>query len=165
MNRWVFATLVGVVSVMSSAAAAQTKPAAPAPAAKAAPATETPAPATPAKFAKIVKGDATVEILRGPSRKIGEEMVTVIKVRNTSAGAIAGFKVEEYWYDKKPKPEIVTGDTEIYKKPFNPGEIIEITMKSPLKPGMELYQSKYQFTHANGGPSGGIKPTAVKKFQ
>jgi hypothetical protein len=114
----------------------------------------------PPKFAKIVKGDVTVDVLRGNPKKVGNDMVTSIKVKNTSNGAIAGFKVEEYWYDKKPKPDVVTGDTQIYKKPINPGEIVEIIMKSPLKPGVELYQSKYQFTHANGK----VTPQAVKKF-
>jgi hypothetical protein len=159
MNRSVFATIACVVALVGSAAA-QAKPASQAPAAKAAPTTSTPAPATPAKFPKIIKGSATVDVYSAPSKKIGNEMVTVMKIRNTSGGAIAGFKVEEYWYDKKPKPENVTGDVEIYKKPIQPGEIVEITLKSPLKPGIELYQSKYQFTHANGA----IEPTRVKKM-
>jgi len=159
MNRSVFVTIACVVALVGSAGA-QAKQPAQAPATKAAPTTTTPASATPTKFAKIVKGKATVDVYSAPSRKIGDEMVTVMKVKNTSEGAIALFRVEEYWYDKKPKPEIVTGDTQIYKKPIQPGEVIEITLKSPLKPGIELLSSKYQFTHANGA----IEPTRVKKL-
>ena len=53
----------------------------------------------------------------------------------------------------------MTGDTQSYRKPFNPGEIIEITLKSPVKP--DLYQPQWAFSHANGN----IEVKAVKKFQ
>ena len=90
--------------------------------------------------------------------KVGQDIVTVIKVKNTSAGAISLLKVDEYWYDKKLN--VVTGDSQPYRKPFNPGEIIEVTLKSPIKPNVELYRSQYQYSHANGD----IKVKAVKKF-
>jgi hypothetical protein len=157
MNRSVFATLVCVVGLVGSGVA-QTKQPAQAAATKAAPTTGT--PAAPAKFVSPVKGAATIDVFAPPAHKIGNDMVTTMKIKNTSAGPIALLKVEVYWYDKKPKPEIVTGDTAVWKKPFQPGEIIEVTLKSPMKPGVELYASKYQFTHANGS----IKPTSVKKL-
>jgi len=159
MNRSVFATIACVVAVVGSAGA-QAKQASQTPAAKAAPTTSTPAPTAPAKFVSPIKGSATIDVYSPPAHKVGNDMVTVMKVRNTSKGPIALLKVEVYWYDKKPKPEIVTGDTQVYKKPFQPGEIIELTFKSPMKPGVELYASKYQFTHANGA----IQPTSVKKM-
>jgi hypothetical protein len=116
-------------------------------------------PPLPAKFVRPIKGTATVEFIQGPSKKIGNDIVTVMKVKNTSAGAISLFKIDEYWYDKKLN--VVTGDTQPYRKPFNPGEIIEITLRSPWKASMELYKSQYQFSHANGD----IKPKAVKKLE
>ncbi len=155
-------TVIFGLAVLSSPAlaqskAAQTKPAQ-APATKAAPAsTANTAPAAPAKFVKTMKGVATVDFIEGPSKKVGNEIVTVLKVKNTSPLAISLFKVDEYWYNKKQ--QVVTGDSVPYRKPFLAGEIIEITLKAPLKP--DLYQSQYQFSHAGGE----IKLTRVKKFE
>jgi len=145
------------VAIAAVQATSQSKAAAQTPATKAAPAT-TPAPAAPAKFVRPVKGRATVDYVQGAPKVIGNEIVTVMKVKNTSPGSIALFKIDEYWYDKGKPPKVVTGDTERWLKPFNPGEIIELTMKSPKKP--DLYMNQYQFSHANGD----IKPTKVKQL-
>ena len=83
-------------------------------------------------------------------------MATVIQIKNTSAGSISLFSIDEYWYDKSRK--VVSGDTCKIRKPFNPGQIETCTLKSPVKP--DLYQNQFQFSHANGE----IKPTRVKKF-
>jgi hypothetical protein len=115
------------------------------------------APAAPAKWVKPIKGTATVDVIQGTPKRVGNEMVTVLRIRNSSPGAINLLRVDEYWYNKQPAE--VSGDTQSYRKPFNPGEIIEITMKSPIKP--DLYRSTYNFSHANGA----VKATAVKKFQ
>jgi hypothetical protein len=128
-----------------------------APATKAAPAARTPAPAQPARFTKMLKGTATLEIIQGIPKKVGPDMVTVLKIRNMSDAAVSLLKVDEYWYDHKM--QVVSGDSEPYRKPFNPGEIIEITMKSPLKP--DLYKNQFAFSHANGT----VKVKAVKKFE
>jgi hypothetical protein len=92
------------------------------------------------------------------SKRVGKEMVTVVKVRNTSKAPINLLKLDEYWYDQNLK--IVSGDQQAYKKaPIQPGEIVEITMRSPVKPGM--LQSQIMFTHAYGT----VKATAVKTFK
>jgi hypothetical protein len=111
MNRLVFAPAAAIALCVLTATTAfthntlsdQQQP----PAAKAAP--TTPAPPAPAKWIKPVKGQATIEVLQGPSKKVGDEIVTVIKVRNTASGPIALLKCDEYWYDKKM--QVVTGDT------------------------------------------------------
>jgi hypothetical protein len=141
---------------IASTAFAQAKPAQ-APATKAAAPTTAPAPAVPAKFVRPVKGVATIEVIQQQGRKIGNDIVTVLKIKNTSNGAISLLKVDEYWYNKKP--EVVTGDTQSWRKPFNPGEVIDMTMKSPIKP--DLYRSQYAFSHANGS----IQAKTVKKFE
>jgi hypothetical protein len=164
MSRIVFAPAAVVLCTVLSAPTlgAQTKSAAQAPATKAAPAAATAAPPAPAKFVKPIKGTATVDyfIASGPTKsKDGKEIVTVIKIRNTSAGAISLFTIDEYWYDKGPKPKVVTGDTCKIRKPFNPGEIETCTLSSPVKPN--IGQNQYQFSHVNGD----VKPTKVtKKF-
>ncbi len=149
------------LAALASPALAQTKAAqnkqAQAPATKAAPApVATAGPAAPARFVKTMKGVATIDMMEGPSKKVGNDIVTVLKVKNTSPLAISLFKVDEYWYNKKR--EVVTGDSFKNLKPFLPGDVIEVTLRAPIKP--DLYQSQYQFSHAGGD----IKPNRVKKF-
>jgi hypothetical protein len=158
MNRHAFAPAVTLVCValLASSAFAQSRPGAQAPATKAAPVTAAPAPAAPARFTKMFKGTAAIQVIQSAPKKVGSDMVTVLKIKNMSPGAIALLKVDEFWYDKNR--QVVSGDTQPYRKPFNPGEIIEITMKSPAKP--DLYQNQFKFSHANGE----VNAKAVKKF-
>ena len=124
------------------------------------PASQAPTPAAaPAKWIPPVKGLATAEVVRGPSRKVGNEMVTVLQVKNTSKGAIALLGVEEVWYDNSTPRKIVTGDQQKVKRLINPGEVAEVTMKSPYKPGIAI--SQYVFSHANGK----VEAKSVKKFE
>ena len=159
MKRYAFApafALVLAVLLVASSASAQARPGAQAPATKAAPVTAAPAPAAPARFVKMYKGVADIEVMQGTPKRVGADMVTVLKIRNMSPGAISLLKVDEYWYDKSMK--VVSGDSQPYRKPFNPGEIIEVTLKSPIKP--DLYKNQFAFSHANGQ----VKAKAVKKF-
>jgi hypothetical protein len=118
---------------------------------------EAPAPAPErAKVYRPVKGEATIEIIRSPSKYVGKDVVTVLKIKNTSNGRIDLLVVDEYWYDTNRQN--VSGTTERYRKPFNPGDVIEITLKSPLKPNLQ--QNLLMFSHANGK----IAPKEVKKF-
>jgi len=126
-----------------------------APPAKPATATTT-TPAAPAKFVTPVKGTAYIEVIRGDSKKVGNDMVTTVKVKNVSNGPIALLRMDETWYNKSRAP--VTGDTAQSRQPLMPGQVIELTTKSPIKP--DLYVSQFAFSHANGK----IDAKAVKKF-
>ena len=120
---------------------------------------QTPAPAAPAAPKKLIspqRGDATVEITKPNTNKKGTEVTTVIMVKNTSPAPIAGFKIEENWYDKGGTP--VGGDIYRHPKPFMPGEVITVTLKTQWKATMQSNQ--YQFTHANGA----VKPKTVPKI-
>ncbi|MBA2301331.1 MAG: hypothetical protein H0W08_01705 [Acidobacteria bacterium] len=115
-------------------------------------------PAQPAKYVAPVKGIATIEVIQSPSKRVGKEMVTVLKVRNTSKGAINLLKADEYWYDQSMK--IVSGSPYAHKKaPIQPGEIVEITLRSPMAPG--LLRNQVMFRHAYGD----VKATPVKAFK
>ena len=117
------------------------------------------APAQPAKYVAPVKGGATIEAIQN-SKRVGKEMVTVVKVRNTSKGALNLLKADEYWYDKNMK--IVTGAQYAHKKaPIQPGEIVEFTLRSPIHPGPEPTRNQIQFRHAYGD----AKATGVKAFK
>lgn len=163
MKRLAFVCVVlfGLAALSAPAlTAAQSKPTQ-APATKAAPAPATTAPAAPARFVKSLKGTADIQFIEGPSKPVGNEVVTVLKVKNMSSMALSLFKVDEYWYNKKKPPEVVSGDTYKNTKPFMPGEILEVTLKAPKKAGEEFYMSQYQFSHAGGD----VKPKRVKKFE
>ena len=156
MIRSAVASALAVVfsAGFASGALAQSKPAAQAPAASAAPA----APAARAKWVAPVKGDATVQMIKSSSKHVGKEIVTSFKIKNISPGAIALFRIDEYWYNNDQKPQMVTGDTQRYMKPIMPGEIVEMTTRSPAKPG--AMRSQWSFSHANGK----IVPKVVNKF-
>jgi hypothetical protein len=157
MNRTALLASAALVCSLAFAPAALAQAAKPQ-AAKAMPATPTPAPApaAKAKFAPVVKGLASIEFLQGRPKRVGNDLVTVLKVKNTSSGAIALLRIDELWYNQKR--EQVTGDSQKVLKPIQPGEIVEITMKSPFKP--DLYVSQYAFSHVNGK----VDVKAVKKF-
>jgi hypothetical protein len=157
MKRLAFASSVAVfLALVAPSVFAQSK-SAQAPAAKAAPTTGQ-APAAPAKFVKTLKGMAEIQFMQMSSKKVGNDIVTVLKIKNLSPLAVSLLKVDEYWYDKGNPPKVVTGDSEPYRKPLMPGEIIELTMKSPFKPN--LLMSQYQFSHAGGQ----VNVKRVKKF-
>ena len=149
MNRFVLApALAALVSAtVATTAFAQAQPAAP----------TTPAPATRAKFLTPVKGDAYIDVVQGKSKFAGKEILTTYKVKNTSKAPIALLKIEEYWYDKAGK--MVSSDTQRYRQPLQPGEIVELTTRAPAMPGAE--RSQAQFSHANGN----VKPKRVTKHE
>ena len=128
-------------------------------AARATPAsTQTAPPPTVAKarMASPVKGTAYVEVIQGQGKKIGGDIVTVSKVKNVSNGPIAGLRIDEYWYNQKLVQ--VTGDTQRVRAPIAPGEVVEVTTRSPVKP--DLYKSTLMLNHANGK----VTAKGVKKF-
>lgn len=158
MHRSVFAPAVALlfcavtVSVVFAQAKppTQTKPATQ-------PAPPTTAPSAPAKFVAPVKGTATIEVMRGQSKKAGKELVTPLKIKNTSTGSIALLKIDELWYNKKR--EMVTAGDFRYKKPFLPGEIIDVEVRSPLVGEPDV--SQLTFAHANGK----VDAKTVKKIE
>jgi len=157
MKRCVFASVVAlfVCSVSVSPAFAQAKtPPAPAQAVAAAPTTA--APAAPAKWVAPVKGTATIEVLRGPAKVVGKEVVSSFKLKNTSTGSINLLKADQDWYDKGRK--LITSAQGMYRKPFLPGEIIDFELRAPLNGQPDVDQ--IMFSHANGK----ITAKLVKSF-
>jgi hypothetical protein len=143
------AVLLGFLALAPGAFAQAAKATAPSP-------TTTAAPVAKARMTTPVKGTAYVEVIQGAPKKVGADMVTVSKVKNVSNGPIAGLRIDEYWYNQKLVQ--VTGDTQRVRAPIAPGEIVEVTTKSPVKP--DLYKSTLMFNHANGK----VTAKGVKKF-
>ena len=128
-------------------------------ASKATPATPTataPPPVNRARMATPVQGPAFEEVIQGQGKQIGGDMVTVSKVKNVSNAPIAGLRIDEFWYNQKL--EQVTGDTQRVRTPIAAGEVVEVTTRSPMRPG--LYRSTLILTHANGK----VTAKGVKKF-
>jgi hypothetical protein len=126
--------LAGFV-VVATAAAAQNPPAAPAS-----------APPAKAKYVPPVKGVAQIGILPPQTKVDGKEVVTKITVKNMSLGAIHLLRVDEYWYDKGGN--MLPGATQRWKKPFMPGEVIELELRVPKD--TKFFRNTYNFSHANG---------------
>lgn len=113
-----------------------------------------------ARFIPPVKGVASVEVMQSTPKRVGADMVTVVKVRNTSKGSINLLKIDEYWYDASKPVRIVSSSQYAHRKaPILPNEVVEITMKSPYNAKMR--QNQMMFTHANGK----VDAKAVKAFK
>jgi hypothetical protein len=162
MNRLAFASAVAFLSITVAASPtfAQAKQATPpAKAVSAAPAP--PAPAAPAKWVPPVKGVASIQIMQSPAKVVGKEIVTLVKVKNMSTGSINLLKADQEWYDKGDgkKRNMVTTATAMYRKPFLPGEIIELELKAPRIGNPDI--NRIIFSHANGK----VDPKVVKAFE
>jgi hypothetical protein len=155
MNRQISAMLAFAGAGLLVAAAATAGQAKPADQAKPAAPSAT-QPAAPAKFVPPVRGEAELGYLKPVTKRSGKEIVTTIKVKNLSKGPIAGLKVDEYWYDKAGDP--VTGDTFRHRKLMMPGEVLDVTLRTPVNPKMD--RNSYNFSHANGS----IKTTLLPKL-
>jgi hypothetical protein len=160
MNRSAFApalTLLFCGAIVSSAFA-QAKPAVAQ--AKAATPAAAPAPAAKAGFVTPLKGEATIQVIPGTSKfdPKAKEIVTTYKLKNTSSAPIALLKIDEYWYEKGGK--MVSTDTQRYRQPFQPGEVIEVTTHAPATGSPAGWNKNVTFTHANGK----VTPKKVDKF-
>jgi hypothetical protein len=149
--RVIITALTSTVFISSIALAGQAKPQAtakPAAPAAAAPAPQSSAPAAKAKWVPPVKGTATIGYTK-PVTKVDQktkEVVTHLKIKNMSQGSIALLRVDEYWYDKQGN--MMPGDSQRWKKPILPGEVIDIELRTPKNE--KMYQNTYKFSHANG---------------
>ena len=120
---------------------------------------QTPAPAAPAAPRKLIspyRGDAPVEYTKAVTKRVGSDIVTTMVIKNVSPGPLAGFRLEESWSDKSGN--LAGGDVYRHPRPFMPGEIITVTLKTPFNTRMS--SNSYNFIHANGN----VKPKLVPKI-
>jgi len=163
MNRCLSASAIVLVSCLSASPAFAQAKAAPPPAAKATTAgPTTPAPAAPAKWVAPVKGTATIEVVRGPAKVVGKEVVSTFKLKNTSTGSINLLRADQDWYDRGDGKQraLVTSGTGMYRKPFLPGEVIDFEVRAPLNGSAKPDIDRVIFSHANGK----IDAKPVKSF-
>ncbi len=103
-----------------------------------------------------VRGLARVQILAPATKVEGNEVISTIRVRNVSEGSITRFSVSEFWYDDQGNA--TPGGSRTHRKPFMPGEVIEIELRTSKNP--KFYQNQFEFSHANGD----VKATVVQGF-
>jgi len=153
-QRRTFLTFVGVALLAAGMEARQAKPTPPAATAQK-PNDEGALPS--GKLVAPVRGEAELGYTKPVTKNDGKFVTSTMKVKNLSKGAIAGLKIDEFWYDKDGNP--VTGSQPFrWKKPLQPGEVIEVVLKSPVNKAMN--RNQYKFEHANGK----IKPTLLPKL-
>ena len=119
---------------------------------------QTAAPAQKAKFVPPDKGLATIDVQRSPSKRKGKEILTVVKIRNTSKGSINLLRVDQFWYDRNSK-QVSFGDYRHKKAPILPGEVVEFTISAPDNP--QISHDSMIFAHANGK----VDAKQVKKIE
>ena len=152
MKRVAFISVAIIGLACAPAALAQTAKPATAASAQAAP----PPDVAKARMAVPVKGTAYIEVIAEQAKQAGGDIIQKMRVRNVSNAPIAGLRVDQYWYSKAGVQ--VTGDTQRVRAPIAPGEIVDIELRSPVKP--DVLNNRTMFVHANGK----VDAKGVKKF-
>ena len=99
-----------------------------------------------ARLVAPVRGEARIATLKPDTKVVGADVVTTIQVKNLMTAPVAGFRVEEFWYDKENN--LVPGSREIVRKPIQPGEVVTVTLHTPKDARMS--RNTYRYSHANG---------------
>lgn len=121
------------------------------------PADEGTAAKAPTRLVAPFRGEAELHYTKPVTKAVGNMIVTTMRVKNATNAPLAGFRVDEFWYDAKGNP--VTGaKTFRHPKPLQPGEVITVTLEVPRHPDMS--RNQYQFVHQNGK----IKPVVQPKL-
>ena len=98
------------------------------------------------RLVATMRGPGEIGYLTPVTSRESNEVVTTFRIQNISTGALAGFKVDEFWYDRDG--ETVTGDSYRMRRPFLVDEVIEVELRVPRNSRMD--RSNYEFSHQNG---------------
>jgi hypothetical protein len=98
------------------------------------------------RLVATMRGPGQIGYLQPVTTRERNEIVTTFRIKNISNGALAGFKVDEFWYDSDG--DTVTGDAVRMRRPFLVDEVIEVTLRVPRNSRMD--RSNYEFSHQNG---------------
>ena len=109
------------------------------------------------RLVAALRGLAEIGYLAPVTRRDGDDIVTTFQVKNLALGAIAGLKIDEFWYDVDGNP--VGGATERLRQPLLPGEEVTIELRVPSN--SQINNSNYVFSHQNGD----IRATELAEFR
>ena len=98
------------------------------------------------RIVAAIRGPGIIGYLAPRSGREGSEIVTTFRVKNVSDGALAGFKVNEFWYDGEG--DVLTGGQYRMKRPLRQDEVVQITLRTPRN--ARATRSNYEFSHQNG---------------
>ena len=92
------------------------------------------------------RGLAEIAYTQPVARRESGFIVTSMRIKNLAENAIAGFQVDEFWFDADGNT--VTGDQVRFREPLLTGEIRDIELRVPRVAAMD--RSNYEFSHQNG---------------
>jgi hypothetical protein len=98
------------------------------------------------KFTPPIRGEATIDIVKQPTKREGTTLVTRILAKNTSNAPIPRLKVAETWFDKDGN--MIPGGEAAVNGLLQPGEVTTLEVRTPVN--LKMLQSRLQFSHANG---------------
>ena len=98
------------------------------------------------RLVAVLRGPGQIGYLVPRSRRLSGEIVTTFRIQNVSTSPLAGFKVNEFWYDDNG--DTLTGGTYRMKRPLLEDEIIEVTLRVPRN--SRATRSNYEFSHQGG---------------
>lgn len=114
------------------------------------PAADAPAATEAPKFIAAIRGEALLGYTTPDTNVIDQkEVITTIRVQNlATTGAIAGLRIDEFWWDPDDNP--VGGATARIRQPLGPGEVIDVELRTAYVGRDQMSRNSYNFSHANG---------------
>lgn len=103
------------------------------------------------------RGLAEIGYTEPEASRDGDFIVTQIRVKNLAENAIAGFQIDEFWFDRDGNT--VTGDSVRFREPLLVGQVVDIELRVPRTRNMN--SSNYEFSHQNGE----IKATELEEIE
>jgi len=103
-----------------------------------------------------IKGQAEVEFMQPVSKRTGEVVTTLVRVKNISPGPIARLTIAETWFDGQTQVAAGQGALD---KILAPGAVDTVTIQTPWNARMK--GNSWNFSHANGT----VKPRKVPKIE
>ena len=103
------------------------------------------------------RGQAEIAYTQPIARRVSGFAVTTMRIKNVSPNAIAGFTVDEFWFDGAGNT--VTGDQARRRQPILVDEVCDIELRVPVVPRMN--RSNYEFSHQNGA----VKTTIFDRIE
>ena len=105
------------------------------------------------KFIAPIRGEAQLGYTAPDTNVVDKEVITTIRVKNLATkGAIAGLKIDEFWWDSSDNA--VGGATARIRRPLGPGEVTDIELRTAYiedqTGSSKMSRNSYNFSHANG---------------
>ena len=92
------------------------------------------------------RGTADIGYTQPRAQTQGGFIITTFRIQNTSENAIAGFTVDEFWFDADGNT--VTGDQIRFREPIAVNGVRDIELRVPQVSAMD--RSNYEFSHQHG---------------